>query len=883
MNNKYLLLLLVLGFMGLFSYYYHSTTYSSTNANLSNKSNNKQSPTSQQLNKTKKYRNKLEKKQAPYDYLGFVRSYPDFNMDIAAYQKGVEKAHQQNALAVKSNGYEEPWQLEGPTNIGGRINVVIGEPGNADVLYVGCSKGGVFKTTDGGENWYAIFDDQPFLAIADIQIHPNDVNTIFVATGDPNISGYFTIGDGVYKSTDGGETWQNLGLAQGYIATKIRINYNNPDIIYVGCMGNPQEENGDRGVYKTVDGGETWTMVLPTGNDAGIIDMVMHPTNPDILYAASWNRLRNSEMSVTFGDNAIVYKTEDGGLSWPMMDEGLPNEPMSRIGLSISQNNPEKVYALYVDTLHQLHQVYHTANNGDSWAMLSDTLDYPENALGGFGWYFGKIVLNPYNDEEVYVLGVDMHRTNNGGNSWENVTNAFNVHADKHSLFFIDETTLVLATDGGLYKSTDSGENWEDIENLPNTQFYRVTYNPHNIGMYAGGTQDNGTLVGNVDSLNNWDRIYGGDGFTISYHPTNPDIVIAEWQNGGLVISNDGGDSFNDFAWGFVEDRRNWDMPYIISKDTDEPLRVFAGTYRILENTSGNGDEWTPISEALTDSVVFGDRYHTLTIINQSVINTDYLYVGSSDGNVHRSLDRGASWEKINNELPDKYVTSVVPSPNEVNTVYATLSGFKGEGIEPYVFRSENNGDTWENISGDLPEIGGINDILVLPNTQNDSLLFVGTDLGVYASSDLGATWQRLGEGMPFVAVFDIEYEPTEHRLIAGTFARSMYSYPVDSIVDFGPSVVLSVEGVTNKNISTHIKVYPNPAKELITVEVKNTANGQLPTKELWIKNVQGQVVQKLSSLQNTQQVNISQLSKGTYFICTPNNDKQYLQQFVKY
>ena len=498
---------------------------------------------------------------APSEHFFMVRSYPDTVFDYRGYEQSLQRAKQANAIQRSAEIRSSiSWITEGPRNIGGRVNVIAVHPLNQNIVFAGCAAGGIFKTTDGGSNWLPVFDNQLYLSIGSIVFDPANPNIMYAGTGDPNISGYPFIGDGIYKSTDGGNTWSYLGLAAQRIITKIIVDPTNSNIIYAATMGLPFVRDNNRGLYKTTDGGLTWNNILFISDSAGVIDLLMNPSNPQVLYAAGWNRIRTNQESLVSGPAAKIYKTTNGGSTWNILTGGLPQADMSRIGLTMSATNPNVLFAVYVDTSLDLEGIYKSTNAGVSWNPVP-TFNLPSSVLGGFGWYFGKIAVNPADDAEIYVLGIDLHVTYNNGSSWQTAAPAwwtYDVHADKHDMVFIDPSTFLLATDGGIYKTTDAGASWTDFENIPNTQFYRVTVNPHQPGTFTGGAQDNGTTEGNYTNINNWPRIFGGDGFQPLYDSTDPWIMWCETQNGDIWVSTDGGFSFNPGTNGIdASDRRN--------------------------------------------------------------------------------------------------------------------------------------------------------------------------------------------------------------------------------------------------------------------------------------------------------------------------------------
>ncbi|MCP3931097.1 MAG: T9SS type A sorting domain-containing protein [Bacteroidetes bacterium] len=813
---------------------------------------------------------KLEAKYEPSEQFFLQRSYPDKIFNINAYEKGLKKAKQQSFQKSGTKGFEEEWVVQGPGNIGARVNTIAIHPANPNIIYAGFSSGGLYKTTNGGENWIPVFDDQLFMAIGDIAIDPNAPETIYAGTGDPNISGYPFIGNGVYKSIDGGESWQHIGLVEQRIVSKIIVDPSNSDVIYVSTMGLPFERNDKRGLYKSIDGGGNWEQILFVSNQAGIIDMVINPKEPQILYAASWDRIRNNQESTTTGLDAKIFKTADGGESWLQLTEGLPIDiEMSRIGLAISASHPDTLCAMYVGTDHQLHGVYRSETAGAEWYEIDTetSTGISDNVLGGFGWYFGMIRINPFDPSDVFLLGVDLWRFDESNTSWSKATPPwwhYSVHADKHDLTFLSADTMILATDGGIYKSDDNAENWYDLENIPTTQFYRVAYNPHIPDFYYGGTQDNGTTGGNLDFFNEWDRIFGGDGFQAIFHPENPDIFYAESQRGNIYVTENGGESWSGAGDGLdPDDRFNWDMQYIISPHNPDVL--YTGTHRLYKSTIGAMPFWEPVSEDLTDGVIFEPMFHSITTLTESPVKEGVVYTGSSDGNVWRTEDGGEGWLNISGDLPDRYVTDIKASPEFENTVYVTHSGYKDNEFIPRVHRSLDRGETWNDISGDLPNLA-VNDIYIVP-FQLDTIIFIGTDGGVYGTVNEGANWERLGENMPFIAVYDLEWNQEKNELIAGTFGRSIMTYPLDSILTVTDTSSVPVKEIVP--IAQKLEIYPSPTSEFINIHFTNTEPGR--SYEMVIINAEGRIVLSKkggNAFENFEErIDVSTFSSGFYAV----------------
>ena len=440
---------------------------------------------------------------------------------------------------------------------------------------------------------------------------------------------------------------------------------------------------------------------------------------------------------------------------------------------------------VYVATNQNLEGIYRTEDGGDSWAAIptSSSNGLGSTIFGGFGWYFAQIRIHPVNDDWIYLLGVSSWFTSNNGNLWSPATNGSSTtpHVDHHDLVFNFQNDIILGNDGGAYKKESFSLNFSDFENIPATQVYRVAYNPHNPDEYYGGTQDNGTQRGNSIGINSWSSVLGGDGFQMRFHPNDENTVFAETQNGNIFRSTTGLSGFISSTTGISSgDRRHWDMQYFISPHNAD--RLYTGTYRVYRGVSAGSVSWTPISPDLTDGNIYGSPFHTISTLSESPLVEDLLYVGTTDGNVWRSENGGTTWDSLHMTLPNRYVTSLKGSPDLEDNVFVCLSGYRYNEFVPRVYKSTDRGDNWVSITGNLPDIA-VNDIVILPN-QNDQILFVATDAGIYATINGGVTWELLGIGMPLVTSYDMEWNEANNELIAGTFGRSIYTYPIDSLLN---------------------------------------------------------------------------------------------------
>lgn len=823
----------------------------------------------------------LDVKQFPYEQQFITKNFPYSTPDYRAYKLAKEEVANQTIAGARSDGQ---WEVEGPGNIGARVNALAVNPTNSDEIIAGYASGGVFRTIDNGASWDPIFDEQSDLNVGEVTYDPNNSSTVYVGTGDPNISGFPKIGSGIFKSQDGGDSWIYKGLEEASIISRIHVAPTDSDVIYVSTMGLPFIKTTDRGVYKSTDGGDTWEHKLMINDSTGVIDMVVNPEDPNTLYAAGWNRNRSDSVSRIIGPDARIHKSVDGGDTWTMLDGGLPiTDQMGRIGLAMSGQNYDNIYASYVNTGgndscfnggSQLLGIWKTTDAGDSWTEINTLPNsgFPCNALGGFAWYFGQVRVNPNDDNDILILGVDMYRTRDSGSSWERAVplwSTYAVHADKHDLIW-DGDRMLLATDGGIYQSTDDGADWMDIENIAATQFYRIGYNPHKPDWYYGGAQDNGTTGGNADIINEWPRLYGGDGFTIDFDPSDSLIYYVTSQNGNLAVTYDGGDSFDGARSGFDNsESTNWDTPYFVSKH--DPKTLYAGRQSVYRGfNDGSSVEWIKISDILTDTTdndAFISR--TISTVHQSPLIEDYLYAGTSDGLVWSSIDGGQTWDNISEGVPYRYVSDIVASPSKPNTAFVSVTGYKSNDFVAHIHRTDDNGQTWIPISGDLPQIS-INDVLIHPE-YDDNVIFVATDAGVYFTKDAGETWDRLGDNMPIIEIYDMVYNPVNNELVAGTFARGIQTFDLSQVaLDAGVSSVSEIP-------SYAINLFPAVTDSRITATWKDYGFDRYT-----ITSLDGRVMEKGEIIGAMLDLDVSYFTQGTYILTFESQIGIVSKQFVK-
>lgn len=815
---------------------------------------------------TKKYTKHKEEKDplAPYEHFAQMRAYPELTMDMKAYEQVISNAYLQGRGNSNASTFGN-WQIEGPNNIGGRITCMAVSPTNSNVVFVGTPGAGIYKTTNGGTTWTPVFDSKPFLYIGAIAIDPNNPNTIYAGTGDPDVPFTVFIGDGMYKSTDGGNTWTNIGLASTKIINKIVINPSNSNEIYVAALGNPIIPDNNRGVYKSTNAGSTWSQVLFINNQTGVTDIEINPTTPSVLYATSYTCIRNATVNIRYSNDARVYKTTNSGTNWNILGGGLPNFKVNRYSICMSKQNPNKLYVAVSDSSYQMYSVYTTTNGGTTFTNMGNS--GIENNYGGFGWYFSGLEVDPANDNEVYISGVELFKSSDGGATWNiNMPNwwMYDVHADIHAINFVAPGAYYLGTDGGTYFTNNDGATYTDVDDIPNTQFYRVEYNPHQSTIYWGGAQDNGTCWGNLSTATNWTREFGGDGFQPRFDPTDANTYYVETQNGGLYATTDAGVTWNNNDNNIdPNDRRNWDMPYVLNKLN--PNTQYTGTYRVYKNTAGPVDNWTAISPDLTDGLILEARFHNISAIDNSDLNPQKIYVGTSDANVWVTTNDGGNWTNITGTLPNRYVTSIHASPNFSNNVYVTHTGYKYGQYIPHIHRSTNNGTSWVDISGNLPQ-AGINDVLVFPGNENN--LFVATDIGVYVTYDGGINWVRVGSNMPMISVWDLAYNPVNKRLIAGTYAKSIQTIDVTTLTTGLSSVNTSNAAITVFSSVTNSEVSINGAFD--------------KGAEITVFDIQGKKVKYLTTSQNENKLDISDLKNGIYLVDIKCNGQSAVKRVIK-
>ena len=797
------------------------------------------------------------------DWIFMQRVYPAGQIEPASY-KAVRAYKQQKEIALQARDNRSSWEYAGATNVGGRVTDVEILKSNPNVYYAGAASGGVFKSENAGGSWQPLFDSQLALSIGDIAIAPADEEIIYVGTGEPNAGGGSIAydGNGVYRSDNSGDTWSHLGLEDIGSVGKIIVHPENPDIAYVAAMGHLFTCGSDRGLYRTIDGGQQWEKVLFINDSTGIIDLAMHPTNPEIIYAAAWQRVRTAYRRAYGGPSSGIYKSQDGGNTWQKLMSGLP-EAAGRIGITISPVDPDILYALYEDESNgYLKGIFRSNNNGNTWETRSLAgIDDPP-----YSYWFGKIIADPIDTNTVYLTSLDLYKSTNGGMIWNDILT--NMHLDQHSVAFDPENPdiILVGNDGGVYRSGDSEfDDATHLNTLPITQFYSCEIDRSFPDRLYGGAQDNGTVRTTTGSTNDWRNIYPGDGFRVLVDPVENSYVYAEYQYGVFGRSTNGGSSFDIALDGIIPgDRFNWNTPFVLNPL--DPSILYIGSQRLYKSDN-RAESWVAISPDLTqNNVPEVSPYGTITTIAVSPVNDQIIYVGTDNSNVQVTADGGNTWTLVSSSLPDRWVTSVAADPADQYTAYVTFSGYRfGESVA-HIYKTEDLGASWTAISGDLPDMP-VNDLIVTPSLRH---LYIATDIGVFHSTDQGLHWELVSGGLPNVVITDITYHAADNILVAGTYGRGMYTISPEA-------EITEVENAVGGN-PLSIRAYPNPFIEQVTVEF-NVSNRQVYTLEMI--DIDGKLIKTVyhGSLHeglHIFNVDVGSVQTGIYFFSVSCQDGYY-------
>ena len=724
------------------------------------------------------------------------------------------------------------WSHIGPTNVSGRSTdiAVLGPRGKSYTIYVATASGGVWKTVNEGTTWEPVFDGAASTSIGDVAIAPSNPEIVWVGTGEANIFRSSQAGCGLYKSTDGGKSWSHMDLSDTYTIARIVIHPLDPDVVYVAASGHEWTENSERGVFRTTNGGNSWEKVLYISPMTGAIDLVMDPEDSDTLYAATWQRTRlkwNDPRVFPGYSESGIYKTTDAGRTWKPVNTGLPEaQYRGRIGIDVCLKKPNVLYAL-IDNYEIARQpgeegrlnayglpspriikgatLYRSDDKGENWRLVCPTTPEMQKVMerhsGTYGWVFGQVRVDPNNDSTVYIMGVPLSVSRDGGKTFQELQG---MHGDHHGLWIDPDNSdyLVNANDGGIVISYDGGKNWRQFrDNLPVCQFFNIAYDMATPFHVYGSMQDHGSYRGQVLQKRDretgktmegyqavtFERAPGGEGCSHAIDPTDPNIVYSASFYGQVTrsdLSLPEAERTKRLLPATYPDeprfRGQWVAPFIISPHNNET--IYHGMQSLLRSVN-RGDTWERISPDLTYNTAgeMGDiPYHTIFTISESPLRSGLIYVGTDDGRVHVSRDAGRTWSEIISGLPyQKWVSRVVASAYELGTVYLTQNGKRDDDFTPYVWKSTDYGKTWASIAGNIP-FGPVNVIREDPVDKN--ILYVGTDAGVFVSKDGGGYWNALGGNLPMVYVHDLIIHPRDNVIVIATHGRGMWALDAEPV-----------------------------------------------------------------------------------------------------
>jgi len=691
-----------------------------------------------------------------------------------------------------------PLRTIGPALTSGRISDFAFHPEHKHVYYTAVSSGGLFKTENNGTTWTPLFDGEGSYALGVVELDPSNPKTVWVGTGENNSQRSVGFGDGVYKSVDGGKIWANVGLADSGHISQIWIDPEDSDTVLVAAQGPLWNSGGDRGLFRTTDGGASWAPILTIDEHTGINEFFVDPRDSDRIVASSYQRRRHVWTLINGGPGSGVHRTTDGGATWTEISAGLPKDNMGRIGLAGVADDPDRIYAI-IEASDEERGIYHSADFGLNWEKRSDHMTTSPQ-------YYNELVVDPGNPDRVYSLDTFTHVSEDGGRSWAPL-GIEHRHVDDHALWIDPDNSahLIIGGDGGIYESFDSGANWRHIGNLPIVQFYRIQPDYaepfYNV---CGGTQDNNSLcapsrttlrhgITNAD----WNLILFGDGYEPQFDPEDPNIIYTQYQYGGLArydktsgerlfIVPHPGSGENNYKW-------NWNTPLLVSPHNSKRLYYAAEK---LFRSDDRGNSWQAVSPDLTrqldrnaldvmgrvwsvDTIAKNDStsiYGAAIALSESSLVEGLIYVGTDDGVMNVTEDGGQSWRRTDTfrGVPDmSLIEDTVASLHDSNVAYATIDNHKRGDHKPYVLKTENRGRSWSLISGDLPERGSAHTIV--EDHVDPDLLFVGTEFGVFFTQDGGSSWHQLKTNFPTISVRDIEIQRRESDLVVGTFGRGIY------------------------------------------------------------------------------------------------------------
>jgi photosystem II stability/assembly factor-like uncharacterized protein len=690
----------------------------------------------------------------------------------------------------------------GPAVAGGRVTAVVGVPGQPGVYYVGAAAGGVWKTSDGGNSWTAVFGDQPTASIGALALAPSNPNLVWVGTGEGTLRNDIINGHGVYTSPDAGKSWRFAGLAEAGQIARLIVDPVNPEVVFVAAVGHAWTPGPDRGVYRTTDGGRTWQKVLFVNDTTGCADLVMEPGNPAVLFAAMWQVQRHPWQLVTGGSGSGIYRSTDGGLTWTRLTEGLPEGPYGRIALGIGASNPTHVYAL-IEAKRGL--LWDSRDLGDHWTAVSDY-----HGLDVRPFYFSLITVSPEDDRHVFFSSLELRESLDGGKTSRLADRG--VHVDHHALWIDpkDPHRLVQGNDGGAYVTADGGQTWTFLNNLPIEQFYMVAADGNNPYTVCGGLQDNNAWCGPVTATGpegergaEWYTVAGGDGEYAVPAPSDSLILYVDAQNGNITrFDRHTGIHYyvrpymvgvEDAAPADLTYRFNWTTPIAVS--ATNPAEVFLGANVVFKSIDG-GRRWMPISPDLTRNdrskqltsggpieydISGAETYNTILTVNIAPTDTNVLWVGTDDGDVQITRDGGRSWTNVAARVPGLprsdggRIDMIGVSPFDAGTAYLAFDYHEFDDNRPYVYKTTDYGETWTDIGRGLPSSDPVRVVREDPNARG--FLVLGTDAGLYYSADGGLRWTSLRDSLPTAPVWDVQFIARSHDLVVATHGLGLFVF----------------------------------------------------------------------------------------------------------
>lgn len=803
----------------------------------------------------------FKKASVPADeWFGLQRAFPFDEIPQDEYVKSVEYVKNNMSVGSLEGSDAIPqWFLAGPTNIEGRVTAAAVHPSDHNTVYIGTANGGLWKSTNFCQTWFSVFDNQNTSSIGAVAIDPLNGNVVYLGTGESNSLRSYYPGTGMYKSTDGGNTWLHLGLDSSYCFGNIAVNPVSTQTVFAAALGSTRRKNDQRGIYKTTNGGSSWERKLYVADSVGAIDVAIDPSNPSKVVAAMWERQRREDYIKYGGRNSGIYISSNSGETWAQPGGGFPvnDANLGRISLDISVSNPQWIYALTANTSGTSRGLYRSINGGINWTLINNSAA-PSSS---YAWFNRICKVSPADNQKVYAGGLEMQFSANGGTFFSDLPTS---HVDQHAMAFAPSNPdyIVIGNDGGIDYSTNGGITWQFSNSLPVTQFYAGDIDPSNPSRILGGTQDNGTIMtqGQTDG---WTEIYGGDGFYCLVDYTNPLTMYACSQNGGLGKSVNGGQSFSYAASGLDLAYTNWMTPYVMDKNN--PQILYCGTYKIHKTTNGM-QSWTAISPDLANRHIA--NLGTITTVDVSKSNPDVIYCGTDDANVWVTTNGGGNWTKVNSGLPYRWVTRVAIHPDSANVCYVTLSGYKVDSTGSHIYRTTNYGSSWISIRGNLPD-APINDVVIDP--ANTNTLYIGTDITVMYTTNLGGEWFILGNGIPSnVPCHDLTLHNPSRTLVVWTHGRSAFKthLPLTHAENISENIPEAAELLQN---------YPNPFNPSTDIQYMISAPGKI---KLNVYDITGRIIRVLySGNQNAGyhkvRFDAGELASGTYLYTLSKDGKQ--------